>query len=478
MAGNSEGSYQQLIQQMNQEDLNLIANIKRFFECVAGDPEFSDEIERNADGCSSLLKSRGIFKVDPQQLMVFVPRFASKYGLSMDDLEGKPQALLWYRWSETLENLRREWRKRSDQTPSKRFNHWHRRQMNRCRSQLGKLTSEQLIHATIVFELTRGCSLQCKFCGLAAEPLKAVFRCTEENRKLWNDVLDVAVKHLGDTVSTGVCYWATDPTDNPDYLKFAADFGAKTGIYPQTTTSAPLRDLQWTRSLLEFRRKHNTSVDRFSLLSVNALRRIHKEFTAEELTFSTMVLQYTETMKQAMASSGRNRHKEVEFKKQGLAKDHTIACVSGYLVNMAEGTVRLISPCAPSERAPLGYLVYDQGKFTNAKELDLFIEETMEQCMPEYCPSEEILAFRSDLEYVDLADGFQLANEYKLYKMEGKPYLKYLGTVISQGSWTYTQIMDEMAEKNVNVLSVISTVNNLYDQGLLADRRILHGGDL
>ena len=72
MAGNSNGSYQQLIQQMNQEDLNLIANIKRFFECVAGDPEFSDEIERNADGCSSLLKSRGIFEVDPQQLMAFV----------------------------------------------------------------------------------------------------------------------------------------------------------------------------------------------------------------------------------------------------------------------------------------------------------------------------------------------------------------------------------------------------------------------
>ena len=141
--------------------------------------------------------------------------------------------MLWHRWSETLENLRREWRTRSDQTPSKRFNHWHQRQMNRCRSQLGKLTSEQLIHATIVFELTQGCSLQCKFCGLAAEPLKGVFRCTEENRKLWNDVLDVAVKHLGDTVSTGVCYWATDPTDNPDYLKFAADFGAKTGIYPQ-----------------------------------------------------------------------------------------------------------------------------------------------------------------------------------------------------------------------------------------------------
>ena len=51
----------------------------------------------------------------------------------------------------------------------------------------------------------------------------------------------------------------------------------------------------------------------------------------------------------------------------------------------------------------------------------------MEQCMPDYCPSEEILAFRSDLEYVDLADGFQLFNEYKLYKMEGK--------TISEASW-------------------------------------------
>ncbi len=468
--------YQDVIKETSPDDLKTIAHIKRFLECMAGDPEFRAAVERDAAGCGALLEARGILGVDPLQLTALLPKLASQAEPAADDLQDKPQGLLWRRWSETHEQLRREWRKRSDGTPNERFNLWHRRQVNRCNSQLGKLSSEQLIHATIVFELTRGCSLQCPFCGLAAEPLKDVFLYTEENAGLWRDVLEVAVKHLGSTVGTGVCYWATDPADNPDYLKFAADFGRKTGVYPQATTSAPLRDLQWTRSLLEFRRRHNTSVDRFSVLSLNALRRIHKTFTAEELAFTNLILQYVDVMKMSMARSGRNRQVKAEQEGSEAAKDHTIACVTGYLVNMVVGTVRLISPCPPSDSAPLGYLVHAEGRFSSARELDDFIAATMERCMPEHCASEDILTFRPDLRYRSLANGFQLANEYKAHKLEGKPYLIKLGELIAGGNLTFSQVLDEMSAHSAHVLSVITTIQKLFSQGLLTDQKVAAGG--
>ena len=45
----------------------------------------------------------------------------------------------------------------------------------------------------------------------------------------------------------------------------------------------------------------------------------------------------------------------------------TIACVSGFLFNMVERNVRLISPCNASERWPLGYRIYDEGTFTDGE---------------------------------------------------------------------------------------------------------------
>jgi len=468
--------YQDVIKETSPGDLIIIANIKRFLECMTGDPEFRAEVERNEAGCGSLLESRGIFGVDPPQLVGFFSRCSSETEPSEDDLQDKPQGQLWRRWCETHQQMRREWRKRSDSTPCERFNQWHQRQVRRCGSQLGKLSNDQLIHATIVFELTQGCSLQCPFCGLAAEPLQRVFLYTEANAGLWNEVLDVAVKHLGDTVGTGVCYWATDPTDNPDYLKFVADFGQKTGFYPQTTTSAPLRDLQWTRGLLEFRRQHNTSVDRFSVLSLSGLRRIHKTFSAEELAFTQLVLQHIDIMKKSRARSGRNRRDKADREGFATAKNHTIACVTGYLVNMAGGTVRLISPCPPSNDAPLGYLVHAEGCFSSARELDDFIAATMERCMPEHCASEDILAFRPDLQFGVLANGFQLTNEYKSHKVEGKPYLIKLGELISGGSLTFSQVLDEMSKESANVLSVITTIQKLFSQGLLVDQAVSAGG--
>ncbi len=451
------------------DEKRLIPHIKRFIECAVGDLVFYAAIRENAAGCGNLLQSRGIFGVDPVQVAALVPDLSLLKGVPTTELDDKPQAQLWRRWTDATAQFREAWRQRGEKTPSNRFNDWHQRQVNRCRSQLGKVTNREIIHATVVFELSKGCSIGCPFCGLAAEPLQEVFMYTRENARLWQDILNVVVERLGTTVGTGVCYWATEPTDNPDYLKFVADFGEVTGIYPQTTTAAPMRNLAWTRELLQFRREHVTSVDRFSILSTNILRRVHETFSAEDLALTELILQHSDYVAQLMANSGRNRKDVSDNPLLDIVKDHTIACLTGYLVNMAERSIRLISPCPPSDRWPLGYRVYAEGSFSRATELDDFIGETIEKCMPLHVAPEDILAFRRDLEYTPLPKGFQLRSGYQLHKMEGSPHLAQLGRLIAQGNLTSSHVMEELMVQHTDVLALLSSIQKLFDQSLLED---------
>lgn len=454
---------------ISNEEKKLIPHIKRFLECVVGDPEFYNAIRENASKCGPLLKSRGIIGVDPVQVAALVPELPLLREVPIAQLEDKPQALLWQQWTEATGKFKENWRRQGENTPSKRFNAWRKRQINRCHSQLGKESNQKIIHATIAFELNKGCSIGCPFCGLAAEPLEELFRYTKENAKLWQDVLDVTVARLGTTVKSGVCYWATEPSDNPDYLKFLADYGKATDAYLQTTTAAPLRNISWTKELLQFRMEHITTVDRFSILSLNILRRVHNTFSADDLAFTELILQYSDTLSKLMARSGRNRKDVSANPLMEFVKDHTIACLTGYLVNMVDRSVRLISPCPPSDRWPLGYRIHAEGSFSSAAELDNFISKTIEKNMPEHVESDDNLAFRPDLEFSSLPEGFQLKSTYQLHNMKDSPHLVQLGKLIAQGNLSLKQVVKELMVQHTDILAIMSSIQRLFDAGLLDD---------
>ncbi|MDD4238888.1 MAG: radical SAM family RiPP maturation amino acid epimerase [Desulfotomaculaceae bacterium] len=459
--------------QISIDEKRLIPHIKRFIECAVGAPEFYAAVHENTAGCASLLQARGILGVDPVQVAALMPEIVSELPLLKKvpaaELEDKPQALLWQRYADTIARYRVTWRQLREKTPSNLFNAWRQRQINRCQSQLSKETNQNIVHGTIAFELSKGCSMGCSFCGVAAEPLQEVFMYTGENAGLWQDILNVAVDRLGATVGTGTCYWATEPSDNPDYLKFVEDFGKATGVYPQTTTAAPMRNLDWTRKLLRFRKQHSTAMDRFSILSANVLNRVHETFSAEDLALTVLDMQHSASSVRLRAQSGRNRNATGSPQLE-LAQDHTIACLTGYRVNMADRSVLLISPCPPSNSWPLGYRVYAAGNFSCAAELDDFIGETIKKCMPGQVSSGDILAFRRDLDFIALPEeGFQLQSKYRLHKMTGSPHLAQLGRLIARGNLTFWSVIEELMVQHKDVLAIMSSIQKLFDQGLLED---------
>ena len=130
----------------------------------------------------------------------------------------------------------------------------------------------------------------------------------------------------------------------------------------------------------------DSAVDRFSVIALNSLNRIHEGFTPEELLRVECVPQNKESAEAGRyLKSNAGRARKFARKRAGELvseeQSSTIACVSGFLFNMVERTVKLISPCNASERWPLGYWVIAQGTFGTAAELrDLMrsmIDETI-----------------------------------------------------------------------------------------------------
>src|SRR6266516_439208 len=45
--------------------------------------------------------------------------------------------------------------------------------------------ADQIVHAPVAFELSKGCTVGCWFCGVAATKFEHTWRYTDENGRLW-----------------------------------------------------------------------------------------------------------------------------------------------------------------------------------------------------------------------------------------------------------------------------------------------------
>ena len=279
------------------------------------------------------------------------------------------------------------------------FRQWRQRQINRFFRQADIRVANAVVHAPFSVELNQGCSVGCWFCGVDAPKLGDIFSYTDENKLLWKDLLRSLHQSIGFGAKSGFCYWATDPLDNPDYEKFIQDFKNEFGRFPQTTTAQPLKHLERVRDLLRMTSGAEKTINRFSVLSINSMRQIHQNFTPEELIHVELVPQNREALA-VKANAGRARGK---FKQSALADQETssgtIACVSGFLINMVRGSIKLITPVPASDQWPLGYQVFGEEFFTDSQSFDAACQKLFGKMKIRLFPDDQI-SIDSDFECV------------------------------------------------------------------------------
>jgi len=203
---------------------------------------------------------------------------------------------------------------------------------------------------------------------------------------------------IGRCAGQGFLYWATDPLDNPDYESFLTDFHDILGRCPQTTTALGPKDIERTRRLLQLSHSMGSTVDRFSIIALNSLYRLHGALTAEEMLRVECVPQNREASN-LKSNAGRAR-KFSEKRRDELVTDDessTIACVSGFLFNMIDRSVQLITPCDANDRWPLGYWVLDRGTFDSAGDLRDLLKHMIDTHMRESLGSADSVTLRPDV---------------------------------------------------------------------------------
>jgi hypothetical protein len=145
----------------------------------------------------------------------------------------------------------------------------------------------------------------------------------------------------------------------------------------------------------------------------------------------------------------------------------TIECLCGYLVNLVEHSVKLISPCLASDQWPNGYRIHAAATFRDASEYKAFLEQTIEEFMPLNPEWKDKVSFRRDLMFERLEDGFRLTSRAYRHSLKGKTWYAALGELIAKGETSRGQIITQLASEGVPLLEVTSILQKIFDKSLL-----------
>lgn len=447
-------------------NLSEIAHLKRFLEWFHADPDFRQQVRTDPLGAAR----RRRLTVDPEAIR---PLWDSED--QARDGEPLPDAVRRYR--EHIQS-QIDWREgviKASAPHDRRFRVWRDRQRARCRVVMYLGNERTTVHSPVCFELSQGCSVGCWFCGVGAQRLTNTFAYTADNARLWREVLEVVGRIVGPAAAHGFCYWATDPLDNPDYEKLASDFADILGIFPQTTTALGWKNPARTRALFELSRRKGCAVNRFSVLTLSLLSRIHQEFTPEELVDVEIIAQNNESsLVKANAGGFRQRartrpeivehervklrsmldrvigqeqraglHEHAEALDRVLQPATSIACVSGFLFNMVERSVKIISPCPASDRWPLGYMVFGEGRFDTASDVEPLLQRLIAEHMRTSVTPESTPRLHAGLTYHELDEGFMVSSpcrDVDYRSPDQAAFLRDLGRCLERGDVTVSEL--------------------------------------
>jgi radical SAM family RiPP maturation amino acid epimerase len=472
--------YNEMFASRTEEELRTVAQIKRFMERLVGDADFRKALGEHNANPKVVAEAYGI-EIDPADARPLFSTDYLKYRRT-EEAARWPLTDIWDDWLDGMRGHRdliREVGRCPDAHPT--FDAWRERQIARCDTELGT-SAHAITHPIIAYELSQGCSVGCWFCGISADRFKGWAPYSPEIAALWRGVLGVNVDLFGAAAQTGFCYWATDPADNPDYPKFIEDHYHVTGALPQTTTAAPLKDVALTRQVMALFDRYRTVTNRFSIVNFRSLKQVHEAFTAEELLGVELVQQHNEALT-GKASAGRARERRLKMEAAGkadklptFANEHgTIACVSGFLLNMMDCTVKLVAPTRSGDVWPLGYRVYEEASFETAEDYRAIVEGMIERYMPNSVAGREVIAFRNDLTYRETAGGFELETGVHTFKINGAPWSSMMGHLIAKGTMTASQIANQTVKAGGDVFLVYDRIQEFFDLGLLNDDPALGG---
>lgn len=454
----------------NSLSLKEYACFKRCMEMYSADPEFRKAMEDCPDEAVAGAGFAGI--LDGEAAKRAIRRIVYQTG----DVTGNPyfqafSEINFAAGSLTVSDHKRE------SFASERMYYYLDTQRNRCRMECEVIrTHPYIYYYPFAFELSGGCSVQCPFCGFAAGKYRGAFRYTDENAKLFREVVSAAYEIAGRITSSCPCYFATEPLDNPDYEKFLADFREITGEFPQTTTAVADRDparIRALSALLGEDNLRNRASLRMSVRTLEQFRRIIGEYSPEELAFVEILANNPESVNGVSASGRVQTGKYPEMKKLG----YSISCVAGMKVSLFDGTVEFVEPELPCEDFPLGYRVLEKRSFKSGaefREICVGLTEKYAAGIPEdnvpLCINRNVSIEKQDGRYVFSGQGFSYTVAWEAFPEFGRVFRRAIETIEdemkSSSRTAFSELIpNDCSEKERNQLR--AALMSLFQRGYL-----------
>lgn len=467
------------------ETMLKYADVKRFFERWTADPNFKNDLRSDTPGT---LARYGL-KINPADIESLLQE--EEYG---EQALQSPALRAMWQITQSKAGLLSAFYQKESLPADRRMLLWRERQIARQLLDLGPFHTHFNLHASLTVELTQGCSVGCWFCALSPDSLKSAFVYDEKNAEMWHASLLILRDKLGAGAKSGFLYWATDPLDNPDYEKFCLDFYDLIGVFPPTTTALGLKDPARTRALLKMAEARDCWLNRFSVLSIGLMGKVHDEFSSEELALVECV-PLNKQANLAYGNAGRFRERAIkdpslletqrtklkhapwyendpQYKESEDYPHSSIGCVTGFLVNMCTRNVQLISPCTADDRWPLGYIIFGEEHFSSAEELSEALERLMHTHMPVEVEPHYRIGFYKWLKYEPLTDGFSIRgrfNQQLVFRDDSRAdFYSLLGQLINDDRLNASQIAQQVQEQlGYEPELTFDALNHLHQKGIL-----------
>jgi radical SAM family RiPP maturation amino acid epimerase len=482
--------YQKVLDSFSTSELSKISQVKRLFEWVEGDLEFRKHFETGKFSDEELkrLKKIGIvFDVNEIAILWKEPQVVDKMNMAVRDfddaekhrevlkkLKNYPLLELWVKFQLLKNRYCYKNRERNISVPLiPRFDKWRKRRISSAKSELGHF-GNHIDHPLFAFELGDGCSIGCWFCAFSSRKLTKNFSY-KKNRDIFNAIIQKSIDMFGKKEATqALLYHGTEPHDNPGYIEFLKDHAQLTE-YSTCTATAVSTDAKWLRSLIDFYRQGNYPWPRLSILSKSVLLKVHDLYTPDELRDVSLLMQMREHPRPKVSGgrilkeeAGLRAPKQKEYV-DNIVPQGTIACVSGFLVNLVEQTIKLISPCYKSSKWPYGYRIFDELTFElNAEAFGRTLEKLITKNMPENFPINQIVRLRDDLVFKSTEEGFNLISPNQVHHCNSKDIYKPLGSFLQHGKYTLKELCGLLSEEyKFSFELTTGLITKFFKKGLL-----------
>src|SRR5690606_27569169 len=198
-------------------------------------------------------------------------------------------------------------------------------------------------------------------------------------------------------------------------------------------TATARADEEWVSKLLTHYRRLQQPWPRISVLTRSIMYKVMKRFTPEEARDMALLMQQKDGEEMRLkVPGGRDkmlarldtyedlREKDVARRPEDMVVPQgSIACVSGFLINLIQKTIKVISPCYTTPQYRYGYRVFAEATFTDAADFDRTIADLINRTMVVEPYDDMPMKFRDDLKYRPIEGGFQVRSREQVHECSG-----------------------------------------------------------